>query len=277
MMPGLRKKRAVVYFHSNQLPPVGSDVESPLDFVNLNTATSAHELWFNSVYHLRLFLERATAFIEKHPELSARDPLLEMANKVQVMYPPVDLSAVCDASGHEKVARKRRTVFVDTRDADCALLNTAFERLRRAGENYSLITVGPVDELSPDLERRTVSERDQDGQVRALMEAGVIVSTKREAAADHHVIRALNVGCWPVVPNSGVYPELIPQSIQRQCTYDGTADEMVARLKDTWHLERPRGFEQDLLEIIQRYDSINACHAMDDRLQEVVEMPVEAR
>src|SRR3954452_1075881 len=81
MMPGLRKKPAVVYFHSNQLPEVAAKVDGPLDIVNLNSAASAREIWFNSVYHLKSFLSKASAFIERHPELAGRNPLPELVEK----------------------------------------------------------------------------------------------------------------------------------------------------------------------------------------------------
>src|SRR5947207_3150748 len=111
MMPGLRKKPAVVYFHSNQLPEVAVKVDGPLDIVNLNSAASAREIWFNSVYHLKSFLSKASAFIDRHPELAGRNPLPALVDKVQVMYPPVDTSLAHEFSAEEKVARRRRTVF----------------------------------------------------------------------------------------------------------------------------------------------------------------------
>src|SRR6476659_4137469 len=58
LVPALLKKPAVVYFHSNQLPPPEARQEGPLDLVNLNSAAAATEIWFNSMYHLRSFFER---------------------------------------------------------------------------------------------------------------------------------------------------------------------------------------------------------------------------
>src|SRR3954471_5438963 len=99
LMPALAKKPNVVYFHSNQLPPVTSRSESPLDLVNLNTAAAAGEIWFNSIYHLRAFLAKASAFVDRHPELSGRNPMPELMAKAHVMHPPVDLSFVTESRG----------------------------------------------------------------------------------------------------------------------------------------------------------------------------------
>jgi len=271
LVPALARKPAVVYFHSNQLPAPNVKSETPVDIVNLNTAAAARELWFNSVFHLRSFFAKASAFVERHPELSGRNPLPELVAKAHMMPPLVDLGMVHETVEGHGIPRRKRTVFLDTRDANAALLNTAFKILDRRGEGYNLITVGPVEELLPDLPRRTISERDEVAQIRALSEAGVIISGKPEAPADHHLVRGLSLGCWPVVPNSGVYPELLPEALQYACTYDGTPDGLVSRLQDTWHLERPEGFEKDLLEILQRFDAITACRAMDDRFAELAE------
>src|SRR6266478_3562319 len=70
LMPSLIKKPAVVYFHNNQLPHPDSTSDKPLDMANLNTATAATEIWFNSLFHLREFLSRASAYVVRHSELS---------------------------------------------------------------------------------------------------------------------------------------------------------------------------------------------------------------
>ena len=62
LMPQLIRKPSVVYFHSNQLPHPAATSDNPLDMANLNTATASTEIWFNSLFHLRDFLSRATAW-----------------------------------------------------------------------------------------------------------------------------------------------------------------------------------------------------------------------
>src|SRR5687767_3416269 len=58
MAPTLLHKPSVVYFHSNQLPDSSATELAPVDMVNLNTASAASEIWFNSLYHLRSFLHK---------------------------------------------------------------------------------------------------------------------------------------------------------------------------------------------------------------------------
>src|SRR5580765_6643156 len=75
LMPTLLKKPSVVYFHDNQLPHPSATTNNPLEMANLNTATAATETWFNSVFHLRDFLARASALVARHQELQGRNPL----------------------------------------------------------------------------------------------------------------------------------------------------------------------------------------------------------
>jgi hypothetical protein len=269
LVPALLKKPSVVYFHSNQLPDTNSRREGPLDLVNLNTAAAATEIWFNSLYHLRTFLSRATAFVERTPELASRNPLPGITAKSQLMLPAVDLRAMNEAaSDTRRLKKNKRIAFLDTRDADLRLLNSALATMTRRGEKFELVTVGPVEDLATNLPRRTISEIDDLGQVQAVQEAGLILSAKGGATCDHHLVRGLAAGCWPIVPADGVYPEIVPESIHGNCLYD-SVDSLVSRLLDFWHLSRPDGYESELREILHRFDPIQACKAMDERLEEL--------
>src|SRR5690349_19153868 len=178
LVPGLLKKPAVVYFHSNQLPPSDARQEGPLDLVNLNTAAAATEIWFNSMYHLRSFFERVGAMVGRMPDLAAHDPLPELTSKVQIMAPPVGTNLVQKIAQEDgRPKRERRTIFVETRDADNQLLNKALERLVRRGEKFQLITVGPVEDLDPNLPRQTLPEADEAAHVRGMLQSGLFLST----------------------------------------------------------------------------------------------------
>src|SRR3954467_31267 len=115
--PELIKKPSVVYFHNNQLP-ADDQREGPLDLVNLNTALAASEIWFNSLYHLRSFLARASAVVNRHPEISGRNPLADLAAKSHLMPPSVDMQILHDLAANDAIQREKRNVFLETRDAD---------------------------------------------------------------------------------------------------------------------------------------------------------------
>src|SRR5258705_7032491 len=159
-LPPLEKKPSIVYFHDNQLPPVGHSAELPHHLANLTTANVATEIWFNSLYHLRTFLQRASSLDTLHPELSSRSPMQDLTKKPQLVPPPVDLTLSKDIIGYEVIPRDPRMLFVDTRDADIKTLNEALLKLHRRGEKYRLVKVGPVEGLGDELPRSTVRESD---------------------------------------------------------------------------------------------------------------------
>ena len=166
-----------------------------------------------------------------------------------------------------KPTRDPRMIFVDTRDADITLLNRALGMLSRRGEKCSLVTVGPVEGLETELPRCTVSERDEPAQMLALHQAAIAVSARPGASADHHAVRALTLGCWPIFPDTGVYPEMLPHSMHELCLYDcATADRLATQIQNAWWIERPREFLTELPGLLAPFDPLKACHAIDERL-----------
>ncbi len=272
LTPTLAQKPSVVYFHSNQLPDIHATSESSFELVNLSTTAAATEVWFNSMYHLKDFLSRANALVERHPELSSRNPLPKLTGKAQVIAPPIETSLINQVQSAEKIERKSRTIFVDTRDADTALLNEALDILSRRGVPYSLITVGPVESLSPHLPRRTIPENDDIAQIRALRESEIILSTKMGATCDHYAIIAIAAGCWPLLPKSGVYPEILPAPLHTSCLYEANAEHLANRIMDVWDLSRPDGYERHLAQALHRFDAISACRVIDERLEHLAVM-----
>jgi hypothetical protein len=275
LVPVLAKKPSVVYFHENQLPDVRATEDKPLDFVNLNTATAATEIWFNSAFHLRLFLARANAFIGRHSEISTMSPSGALAGKAHVMSPPIDLGAINErfkaitAPGKGRIKRPQRNIFVETRDADVGLLNAGIGVVRRRGEAFELTTVGPVEGLDASISRRTLPEQDDLAHVNALFDSGIFLSAKPTATCDFHAVRALAAGCWPIFPRGGVYPELLPKSLHSSCLFDPMPEPMGTRLQDAWHLQRPDGYEDELHDILSHFEPMDACRAMDQRLEEL--------
>lgn len=267
--PELMKKPSVVYFHNNQLP-YEDGPQGPLDLVNLNTAMAATEIWFNSLYHLRMFLSRATAVVNRHHEIAGQNPVATMAGKANLMPPPVDTKIMGKLVNDEVIHRNKRNIFLETRDAEMKLLNTTFGMLQRRGETFHLYTVGPVEAIQQDIPRTAVSETDDLGQCRALLSSGIFLSAKIGAPFDHHAVRALSAGCWALCPQDAVYGELMPEVMHSPCLYEYAADTLAGRMQDHWHLEHEHNYEYALSELLKRYEPEVACKNIDDRLEELV-------
>jgi len=269
-VPKVGRRPSVVYFHSNQLPH--SDAEEhtePWRSVNLSTALSATEIWFNSTYHLEHFLPLAKASIARTPELARHSPMASLKAKAHIYPPPVDLSLIHEFSGNAMVKADRRIIFVETRDADVGLLNAAFEHLQKHRENFRFVTVGPAAEVAPSLPRLTLHERDDAAHARALIGAGVFVSVRPEAHHDAHGIRAMASHCWPVVPATGVYPEMIPEKLHSQCLYEPVPESLARRLISIWADDQSARLQSELAGWMHQFDAVAMCKRMDQRIEEL--------
>jgi len=280
LLPYLDHKPSVVYFHNNQLPdPDEPRPPAAHDLVNLNTAQAALELWFNSEFHLNLFAYRAAAMVEQHAELSSRNPVPEMLAKSRVMQPPFDLHLASAIQMSNPVERQPRTIFVSTRDANMELLNLGLSTLTMRGERFTLLTVGPLEKLSNDFPRTAIDESDDLAQTAAMLRADIFLSTRRWCPVDLYAVRAMTAGCWPILPEDGVYPEMIPKRFRSTCLYDGTPDSLSSRIQDVWHLHPDEDGMAAVafLDAIKGFDAITACKAMDERLSALVARHPEGR
>jgi hypothetical protein len=252
--------------------PDGPQTNAANDLVNLNTAQAALELWFNSEFHLNLFAYRAAAMVERHAELSSRNPVPEMLAKSRVMPPPFDLHLASTIQMTTPVKRQKRTIFVNTRDAEMELLNLGLTTLAMRGERFTLMTVGPLEKLSNNFVRVAIDESDEVAQTTALLKSDIFLSTQRWAPVDLFAVRAMTAGCWPILPEDGVYMEMIPKKFRNSCLFDSNPDSMASRIQDVWHLhpEADGTAEAAFLESIEGFDAISACKAMDERLSALV-------
>lgn len=277
--PDLAKHPAVVYFHDNQLPDLsrGYD-ERETDLVNLSTAQAAAEVWFNSAYHKQTFLIRARALVDRHPELKTSDPMDSIAAKSRLMPTPIDLGIVEEVQAAGPVQREPRTMFVDIRDGNIALLNGAVFRLRQRSVPFKLLVVGTSKSLDARIPRTAIPELNDWEQVKAMLSAGLVISIRPEAASDYMVMRALLAGCRPILPDAGCYPEILPAELHGETLYDPSAGEMLADRvaavlspsRGPWGWD---GFRQHL----RPYDAIAACRAIDERIEQLVGAKVPNR
>lgn len=271
LSPQLARYPSVVYFHDNQLPNLAVQGDGPLDLVNLNTAAAASEIWFNSEYHRRLFVGRAGELVVRHAELSAHNPIPAIQQKARVMPPPVDLDIVGYVQKQNTApTRNPRAIFFETRGANIGLLNDALAQLRGRAVPFTTITVGPVDDLDPNIPRYTIAENEDANQVRGMFEAGVFLSTKTEAPCDYQALRALLAGCRPVLPDAGVYPEIVPAPMHKAALYQPRLEPLTDRLLAALNPSTPPFHYDGFRQAFRPFDAIPACRAFDERIDQLV-------
>ena len=275
LVPELAKRPSVVYFHDNHLPEVGSTKEGPYDLINLTTAHSATEIWFNSTYHLRTFRARAQGLIARHPELTEIDSMRAVSSKAFIVPPPTDLTFTSEVRAYRQPHRDPSTIFVETRNADMRLLNAALEILSKM-RTFKLVTVGPVDRLSEKWPRTTVREADEVAQVLGMLESHVFLSVKPAANFDYLFIRGMLAGCRPLVPSTGMYHELIPQTLHESSLYTATAESLAAKLEqalaDTQFDHHPPDWRKPFAPL----DAIAAARSIDERLEQMARARISA-
>jgi hypothetical protein len=256
----------VVYFHTNQLPDMTQAVSQlPMDLTNLTTATAATEIWFNSKHHVGSFIEGIKDLISLHRELQTRNPLDDILAKMHLVPPPVDTGfyrEVADAAAPE---RDPSAVFVETRDANMDLLNGALNILANQKSGIRLFVTGPVKQLTSSIPREIISETDSAAQVRALLTAGTFVSAKIAVPFDENAVRAMSLGCRPVLPHTGIYPELVPVALHSECLYDMSAESLASHIHEATYLPSLNRLDQ-LTSRLSAYNALSACAIIDDRL-----------
>ncbi len=276
LCPSVADQPSVVYFHCNQLPdPAHLQLTDPGDLTHLNTATAASEIWFNSKYHAGAFVDGLESLVSRHAELQMRNPVDSIREKMSLVPPPVDLSRLIDLSESTAVQRDPTLVFVESRDANIELLNAALEILHQLKRKMTLLISGPTDLISTLFPRRVIGDNDAAEQVRGLLSAGIFLSTRIAAPFDENAVRALHLGCQPVLPHSGVYPELLPSRTHGQCLYDMSAESLASHLHEALYgiaLHR----QTDLTVKLECFDPIKACHLIDEKLDQLVGMHLQA-
>lgn len=304
LVPHIAHPPSVVYFHDNQFtqdsairerkkveyslddavksnsntvvapPPVRPPPrKADLEVVNLNTATAATEIWFNCAAHVTQFVDAVGKLCARHAELSTHNPVATLNAKARIVPPPMDLHWVPQIkTSNPDLERDPRAIFVDTRDAQVGMLNAALTELAKRKEKFRLITVGPVEDLSPAWPRRTISESDDFGQIVGLLEASTILSVRPKAWCDLPVVRGLQAGCRPVLPNSGIYTDLIPKPLHGEYLYGWEATRLADQLQEAVDPTLEWG-GHDFSAGIKLYDAMAATKIIDDRLTQLAATP----
>ena len=276
LVPALAGRPSVVYFHDNHLPAMDARQQGPFDLVNLNTATAATEIWFNSEFHLKTFLGKAAALVARHPELAAHNPLATLAAKAMLVPPPMDLGLVEQVGADRKPDRARNTIFLDTRDADMKLLNGALELTAAVGRRPRLVAVGPVDRLCERLERMAIRELDEVAQVRGMLESSILLTARPEATFDYLFVRGMLAGCRPVAPNAGIYRELVPAQLHESCLSEPDPKALASKLAIALDATNWPIAPADWKRHFEPFNAMTASRAIDERLDELAGARVNA-
>ena len=225
VIPELGGLPTIVYFHENQLSypvPKGESPDAHFGFTNLSSALAASRLVFNSRFHLEEFLGGIEPFLKAMPDHRPRGLGKILEGKSSVIYPGVD----CGELDRYKPGPGRGGVPITI------LWNHRWEfdkgpraffrvlkalagqglpfKVNLAGENFQAKPT-PFLEAKEFLGDRLGTYgyiRGRDEYIRTLWESDVVVSTSKQEFFGISLLEAVYCGCFPLVPNRLVYPEI---------------------------------------------------------------------
>jgi glycosyltransferase involved in cell wall biosynthesis len=242
---GANCPKALVYFHENQLSyplPPGETMDYQFGFTDITSGIVADRLLFNSNTHLDAFFDALPRFIEMMPEYRPRWVIEQIRTKAAVLYPgcnyppgPANLGP-WDLSQPPLIIWNHRWEFDKSPEVFFAAIDEVLSlgvefRLALLGENFQVVpkafltareNLGPrVCQYGYEPSKETYREW--------LRQGVVVVSTAIQENFGISVVEAIRHGCYPLLPNNLVYPELIPQEFHDSCLYN-SQEELVERL-----------------------------------------------
>jgi hypothetical protein len=78
-------------------------------------------------------------------------------------------------------------------------------------------------------------------------------------------------GCRPIVPDDGVYPELVPDELHASSLYKNEPADLALKLADALDAGGWMFVPPDWRKVFRSFDAIAACRTIDERLEELAE------
>ncbi|MGQ9561768.1 MAG: tRNA-queuosine alpha-mannosyltransferase domain-containing protein [Candidatus Oleimicrobiaceae bacterium] len=244
----LRDARKVVYFHENQFVyprRLYKEWDFHFALTNLTTALAADVVVFNSRFNRDSMLEAVPKLLKKFPDFrphGAEERIAEKSHVLPVPLDPGDFPHRQPKQGPACIVWNHRWEH----DKDPEAFFTAMFALQRRGVPFTLCVLGQQfkeclevfakarEKLAAQIVHWGYAESRTE-YLRVLAKGDIVVSTALQEFFGVAVLEAVRAGCFPLVPNRLVYPELYPAA----CLYEeGTlvdklawASEHVAELR----------------------------------------------
>ena len=245
----------LIYFHENQLSyPLapGETIDFQFGFTDITSALAADKVVFNSHSHFDTFFSYLPRFLKKMPEYRPNWIIEEIKKKASVLYPGCCFSSQEPEMSfsrpdppliiwnHRWEFDKNPLAFFEALDA--VVKRGLLFRLALLGENFQTV---PKEFVRA--KQRLGDKIVQYGYIDSkeayfdwLMRGSVVVSTAQQENFGISVIEATRCGCFPLVPNRLVYPEIIPEALHSDCLYNDQGD-LTEKL--CFFLRNPIAFE----------------------------------
>ncbi|MFQ5461818.1 MAG: DUF3524 domain-containing protein [Phycisphaerae bacterium] len=279
--PPLRSTPIVCYFHENQLtyPLADNDWRDyQYGMTNIISCLAGDQVWFNSEFHRKSFLEAAEALLRKMPDFVPTGITEAIREKSSVYYPPVEQVVPRPPVEPHRADRPLRILWCHRWEYDknpeaffdamiaLAQRDVAFEVVC-TGEQFRTAPAAFADVRSRLGERITHFGyiENHTEYMRQIATCDLVVSTARQENFGIAVVEAMLAGCQPLLPDRLAYPELISKELHGVCLYPNDADltdrlEAIATGNDALSTDQATRLRRSLLE---RFGLDSAVAAMD--------------
>lgn len=287
-----------VYFHENQLTypwsPLDRDRERGRDghygFINFSTALAADRVFFNSSYHMEVFLSALGNFLKGFPDNNELESIELIKEKSRVLALGMDFSLLDNAGseaekegeGEGEGAIKTPLILWNHRwehDKNPEEFFKALYILAEKGLDFEVAVLGEnfkkspevFDEAAKKLGRRVVQfgfVKNAAEYARWLMRSDILPVTSVHDFFGASVVEAIYAGCFPILPNRLAYPEHLPKELHKKFLYNDFND-LVARLEAAIvDIENTRKI--NLKKYVQRYCWNTMAQVYDKELEGLI-------
>ena len=294
-----RKKTAqtpvAVYFHENQITypwsPKDRDREKGRDghygFINFTTALTADKVFFNSSFHMNIFLSEFKKFLKGFPDHNEVASIKDIEAKSSLLYPGIDFDSLSNSISNdanytlptpskETLTTKTSTPLILWNhrwefDKNPAEFFRALYTLKEMGLEFELAVLGEsfgkVPEEFKEARKRLKEKiihfgyaKDRAEYARWLKRADIIPVTSNHDFFGCSVVEAVYFGAYPILPKRLAYPEHIPSGLEENHLYTNF-DGLMKRLSyAVSNIDEIRGGNNDLRAHIKRYDWKSLTH-----------------
>ncbi len=257
-----------LYFHETQLTYPQNSRQSHgwrYGFINYISALTADAVYFNSQYHLDIFLETLPKMLKHFADYNELQTVDKIRAKSSVLPLGLDLKRF-DAHQPVMASHSQPPLILWNHrweeDKNPQAFINALYHLMKNNIDFRVAIVGenprqaPTEfhEARPALGERLVHFGylpDFASYARLLWQADYVVSTANQEFFGGAVVEAMYCGCIPILPDRLNYPYLLPQSLQDACLYkgNGLAYKLMAHLRGDYPINTA-----DIQAYISRYD-----------------------
>ena len=232
LRPDLAHARKVLYFHENQLTyPTQLAEPRERDFqfgwIQVMSSLLADVVAFNSAFNMHSFLGAIDGFMRRIPDPEQR--VLGLAERIRpkcrVLYFPLTLCPRLPPQGDTADPARRLQIVWNHRweyDKCPEQFLDCLQRLEAGGGDFGVVMLGAAPSADPpaffESHRQRLSAagrldwwgfaEDREQYLQLLRGADVAVSTAAHEFFGVAMLEAAFCGCYPLVPDSLVYPEI---------------------------------------------------------------------